>query len=149
MLTFTTHRGAQSWTLDLTIGHLERAKAVGVDLLDGRTLGDVVGEPLAASAALWALVAAQATARNIDRAAFLDALTAEEFAAARRALLDGLLDFFRRAALEAMSARLEAMRRIEAECLARIVAATSPTPAAAGGGSSTSSPESSALTPAA
>jgi hypothetical protein len=140
MLSFTTHRGAQSWTLDLTIGGLERAKGAGVDLLDGKTLGDVVGEPLAAGAALWALVAHHAAGRNIDRAAFLDGLTPEEFVAARLALLEALLDFFRRAALDSMEARLNQMRRIESEWTAKIIAA-------AGGGSSTSLPASSASTP--
>ena len=101
MATFTDSSG-KPWELRITIGLLDRLKAVGLDL-DAMTndksspLGILMMERKVLGSVLWILVEKQATAAGVatpeEFFAEFDGPTLE---AAGEALLDAVLDFFPR-----------------------------------------------------
>jgi hypothetical protein len=94
MATFTDSTG-RKWVLAVTIGSLKRAKARGVDLLEGGTIAGIWADPPMLCDAVFALVQPQAEAAGVSEDAFFDAMAGAPVAEASRALTEELVLFFR------------------------------------------------------
>lgn len=143
------------WDLRLTAATLARIKdQAGLDLLDlgaGReddfgSLSRLMDEPLLLLDALWWTVQPQAEARQVDRAAFLDAINGDTFERAGDLFLRELFDFFPQSKRRLLHRLLDQAQQMEAAQLhqAETMLANLTSTPAAGGNSSGSSPDGSA-----
>lgn len=163
MKTFRDARGRE-WTIEINVSALKRVKSLaGVDLTkivdpksaDARLLFDdivVLGDAIAAA------VQPQLESRSLTAEEFGDALHEEHVEAATRALLEGVIDFFRgrkrtmlRRVYDRTTAKMDQRReKAEAEIdrlledgtIDKVLDADDPSPTSGGSNSATASPES-------
>lgn len=152
MRTFKDEKG-RPWEISINVGTVKAVKTeAGVDLLDiddGSTFSKLADDPIRLGDVLWVLVRKQCEAAGVSDEEFGAALAGDSLEDAVNALMEEVVDFFRRPQRELLRKMLAKGRQVQekqqAEATRKMeefLETWDPSVETASGGSSTSAPAS-------
>jgi len=128
MATFTDKQ-KREWQLTVNVAAMRRAKSAGVDLsMPVSQLREFITDDVFLADCLWAIVAVNASERNVNQAQFDEGFCGLVFDAARAALWEALSEYWDPKSQRASMLRM-ALAEVEAEMAKAISTINGSTPA--------------------